>query len=227
MHPLVQEVQKSELKRVPELKPGYTIRVHQKIKEGNKERVQIFEGLIIKVGHGHGVEKTITVRKMFQGIGVEKIFPIHSPNIAKIEVKKKAKIRRSKLYYMRERSGKSARLQERHVTDQERAEEEARMEAMIQEAVKADEKKQAEVAETGQGAEEATPAAPEAVAAESAAEVAEEPAKEVVEEAVKEAEEAAPVEEKPAEESKEEAPKEEVAAEEKAEEAEAEEKPAE
>ncbi len=146
MHPIVREVQKSQLKKVPEIKTGYTIRVHQKIREGNKERVQIFEGLVIKVGHGEGIEKTITVRKIVQGIGVEKVFPIHSANITKVEVKKKAKVRRSKLYYMRERSGKSARLQERHVTDQERAEEEAKMEAMVQEAVKADEKKKAEEA---------------------------------------------------------------------------------
>jgi|GEM_PF-58066 len=144
MHPLVKDIQKTQLKKIPEIKTGYTIRVHQKIKEGGKERVQVFEGLVIKVGHGEGVEKTITVRKIVQGIGVEKIFPIHSSNITKIEVKKKAKVRRSKLYYMRQRFGKSARLQERHVTDVERAEEEAKMEALIQEAVKAEEKRKKE-----------------------------------------------------------------------------------
>ena len=144
MHPIIRDVQKRQLRPLPEVKPGYTIKVHQKIKEGNKERVQVFEGLVIKTGHGEGVEKTITVRKIVQGIGVEKVFPLHSPNIKKIEVKKKAKVRRSKLYYMRERSGKSARLQERHVTDAERKEEEAKMEAMIQEAVKADEKRKVE-----------------------------------------------------------------------------------
>ena len=144
MHPLIKEVTQNQLKRVPEIKTGYTIRVHQRIKEGEKERTQIFEGLVIKVGHGADFEKTITVRKIISGIGVEKVFPIHSPNITKIEVKKKAKVRRAKLYYMRERSGKSARLQERHVTDKEREEEEAKMEAMIQEAVSADEKKKKE-----------------------------------------------------------------------------------
>ena len=146
MHPIIRDVQKKQLKPLPEVRPGYTIKVHQKIKEGNKERVQVFEGLVIKTSHGEGVEKTITVRKIVQGIGVEKVFPLHSPNIKKIEVKKKAKVRRSKLYYMRERSGKSARLQERHVTDAERAEEGAKMEALIQEAVKADEKRKAEEA---------------------------------------------------------------------------------
>ena len=84
MHPLIRDVQKSQLKRFPEVKPGYTIRIHQKIKEGDKERVQVFEGLVIKAGHGEGVEKTITVRKIVEGIGVEKVFPIHSSNIKKI-----------------------------------------------------------------------------------------------------------------------------------------------
>lgn len=146
MHTLIREVQKQLLKRVPEVRTGYTVKVSQKIKEGGKERVQHFEGLVIKVGHGEGVEKTITVRKIVQGIGVEKVFPIHSPNITKIEVKKKAKVRRAKLYYMRERSGKSARLQERQVTEAERVAEEEKMESMVQEAVKADEERKAEEA---------------------------------------------------------------------------------
>lgn len=150
MHPLIKEVQKSCLKKVPEVKTGYTVRVHQKIKEGNKERVQVFEGLVIKTGHGAGIEKNITVRKVVQGYGVEKVFPIHSPLITKIEVKKKAKVRRSKLYYMRDRSGKSARLQEQQVTDKERQEEEAKMETYIQEAVEAEEKRKAEEAKAAE-----------------------------------------------------------------------------
>lgn len=109
---IITELSKKYLRATPELKPGYTVRVHQKIKEGDKERIQIFEGLIIKMSGGKGVGGTITVRKVTDGIGVEKIFPIHSPNIAKIEVKKIAKVRRAKLYYMRDLSGKSARLQE-------------------------------------------------------------------------------------------------------------------
>lgn len=170
MHSLIREVQATQLKKVPQIKPGYTVAVHQKIKEGGKERVQVFEGLVIKVGHGEGVEKTFTVRKVVEGIGVEKVFPLHSPNIVKLIVKKKAKVRRSKLYYMRERFGKSARLQERHVTDQERAEEEARMEALIQEAVKAEEEKnESAVAETATEMN-----LPEEAAAENAAESAEE-----------------------------------------------------
>src|SRR3989338_7601408 len=109
MHPIIAEVQKGRLKNIPELASGYTIRVHLRIKEGEKERIQIFEGLIIKVNSGHGVHRSITVRKIVEGIGVEKIFPIHSSNIAKIEVRKKASVRRAKLYFMRNSSGKAAR----------------------------------------------------------------------------------------------------------------------
>ena len=112
---IIAELSKKFLRKTPELKPGYTVRVHQKIKEGDKERIQIFEGLIIKMSNGKGITGTITVRKISEGIGVEKIFPIHSPNVAKIEVKKIAKVRRSKLYYMRDLSGKSARLREQQV----------------------------------------------------------------------------------------------------------------
>jgi large subunit ribosomal protein L19 len=116
---LIQEVGNKSFKKMPDLKPGSTVRVHQKIKEGEKERVQVFEGLIIAVSAGNGANKTFTVRKIVEGIGVEKVFPIYSPNIAKIQVKKTASVRRSKLYYMRSRSGKSARLKEKHLSDEE------------------------------------------------------------------------------------------------------------
>ena len=117
---VLQDIQKLAIKKkIPVIRPGYTVKIHQRIKEGEKERVQIFEGLVIKMNSGYGADKTITVRKVFGGIGVEKIFPIHSTNIVKIEVKKKSKVRRSKLYYMRKRSGKSARLKETFVSDKE------------------------------------------------------------------------------------------------------------
>jgi len=109
---LIREVHKTGLKTVPEIRAGYTVRVHQKIKEGGKERIQIFEGLVIKVGSGEGLDKSFTVRKVASGVGVEKVFPIYSSNIAQIEVIKKAKVRKAKLYYMRERTGKAARLKE-------------------------------------------------------------------------------------------------------------------
>ncbi|MFH1284582.1 MAG: 50S ribosomal protein L19 [Candidatus Peregrinibacteria bacterium] len=105
--------------RRPDISTGNTVRVHQKIKEGDKERIQIFEGLVIKINSGHGADKTFTVRKVVEGIGVEKIFPLYSTNIEKIEVKKKAAVRRAKLYYMRERSGKSARLKETFVSSED------------------------------------------------------------------------------------------------------------
>lgn len=110
---VIQQFDKKQLKKdLPEIKPGYTVKVHQKIKEGEKERVQVYEGLVIAISHGHGPNKTITVRKMVEGIGVEKIFPLHSPNIVKIEVVRIGKVRRAKLFYMRNVSGKAARLKE-------------------------------------------------------------------------------------------------------------------
>lgn len=117
---ILQDIQELAVKkRVPVIQTGHTVRVHQKIKEGEKERIQIFEGLVIRVNSGHGADKTFTVRKIVQGIGVEKIFPLYSPNIQKIEVKKESKVRRAKLYYMRERAGKSARLKESFVSEEE------------------------------------------------------------------------------------------------------------
>ena len=102
----------SQLKKdIPDIRPGDVVRVHQKIKEQDeKERIQVFEGLIIARKHGKGANATFTVRKIFQGIGVERIFPIHCPTISKIEVIKHSKVRRAKLYYMRGRHGKRARM---------------------------------------------------------------------------------------------------------------------
>ena len=103
---------KQSKKDLPEIKSGNTVCVHQKIKEGDKQRIQIFEGLVIAKKHGKGINATITVRKMSKGIGVERIFPIHAPFIEKIEVVKKHKVRRAKLYYIRDKSAKKARLKE-------------------------------------------------------------------------------------------------------------------
>ncbi len=100
-------------KELPEIKPGYTVRIHQKIKEGEKERIQIFEGVVIAIKHGlKNINSSITVRKVSEGIGVEKIIPVHSPNVIKIEVVKKSKARRAKLYYLRKKSKKESRLKE-------------------------------------------------------------------------------------------------------------------
>ena len=97
---------------IPALKAGDTVKVHVKVKEGDKERVQIFEGMIIALKHG-GPRATMTVRKTSFGHGVERIFPIHAPTIEKIEVLRSHHVRRAKLYYMRGRKGKAARLREK------------------------------------------------------------------------------------------------------------------
>lgn len=90
---------------------GDTIRVHAKIKEGARERIQVFEGTVIARKHG-GIQETVTVRRMSYGVGVEKTFPIHSPNIEKFELVRKGKVRRAKLYYLRDRVGKAAKVKE-------------------------------------------------------------------------------------------------------------------
>jgi large subunit ribosomal protein L19 len=107
-------------KEVPDLRPGHVIRVHQRIKEGEKERVQIFEGLVISLNAGSSADKTFSVRKVVEGVGVEKVFPLHSPLIEKIEIVKLGKVRRSKLYYMRNLEGKSTRLQDEDLTEEDK-----------------------------------------------------------------------------------------------------------
>jgi len=107
---LLEKFNKEQEKKLPELRPGDTIKVHQKIKEGEKERIQIFEGVIIAKKHGKGISATITVRKIVDGVGVERIFPIHSPSIDKIEIVRHGKVRRAKLYYLRTAKGKKAKL---------------------------------------------------------------------------------------------------------------------
>lgn len=96
----------------PTFRPGDTVKVHVKIKEGNRERIQVFEGLVIK-RRGSGISETFTVRKLSSGVGVERTFPIHTPNIDKIEVVRKGKVRRAKLNYIRTLSAKAARIKER------------------------------------------------------------------------------------------------------------------
>ena len=94
---------------IPDFKVGDTLRVHVKIIEGQRERIQVFEGYVLKRQHG-GVNETFTVRKLSNGIGVEKTFPLHSPKIEKIEVVRRGRVRRAKLNYMRQRTGKAARI---------------------------------------------------------------------------------------------------------------------
>ena len=107
---IIAEFNKSQTQsKIPDINPGDTIRVFQKIKEGDKERIQPFEGLVIARKHGDGASGTITVRKVSEGIGVERIFPIHSPAIQKIDVIRRGRVRRAKLYYIRTKATKEAR----------------------------------------------------------------------------------------------------------------------
>jgi large subunit ribosomal protein L19 len=97
---------------IPSLNIGDTVRVHVKIKEGDRERIQVFEGTII-ARRGGGISESFTVRRVAFGVGVERVFPVHSPNVAKVEVVRQGKVRRSKLYYLRDRVGKAAKVKER------------------------------------------------------------------------------------------------------------------
>ena len=109
---LIKELTKSQLKEMPAVQVGDTVKVHVKVKEGARERIQVFEGTVIAKKHG-GIEETITVRRISYGIGVEKVFPIHAPSIEKIETVRRGKVRRSKLYYLRGRVGKAAKVAEK------------------------------------------------------------------------------------------------------------------
>ena len=112
MHKLIQEITKEQLRTdLPDFRPGDTVRVHVKDVEGTRERIQIFEGVVIK-RRGGGISETFTVRKVSYGVGVERTFPVHTPKIAKLEVVRRGKVRRAKLYYLRELRGKAARIKE-------------------------------------------------------------------------------------------------------------------
>ena len=110
---LIQELNKERLaNEVTPVKVGDTVRVHIRVKEGNRERIQVFEGTVIAKKHG-GITETITVRRISYGVGVEKVFPVHSPSIDKIEVVRNGAVRRAKLYYLRGRVGKGAKVKEK------------------------------------------------------------------------------------------------------------------
>ena len=110
----IEKIKSAQLnKDLPQIRPGDTLKVHLRIKEGNKERIQIFEGIVIARKHGKGINATITVRKVVDGVGVERIFPIHSPSISKIEVTRSGKVRRSKLYFLRDAKGKRGKLKKK------------------------------------------------------------------------------------------------------------------
>lgn len=112
MNEIIKEIEAAQLKaEVPEFETGDTVRVYGKIKEGNRERVQVFEGVVLKKQGGSN-RATFTVRKSSNGVGVEKTWPLHSPNVEKVEVVRKGKVRRAKLNYLRDRIGKAAKVKE-------------------------------------------------------------------------------------------------------------------
>jgi large subunit ribosomal protein L19 len=113
MSNIIREIEAAELKKeVPQFRVGDTVRVHNRIKEGNRERVQMFEGTVLKI-QGGGARTTFTVRKESSGIGVEKTWPLHSPNVEAVDVIREGKVRRAKLNYLRQRSGKKAKVKEK------------------------------------------------------------------------------------------------------------------
>src|SRR6266513_2050828 len=118
MSSVIESLERAQLRRVPRFKPGDTVRVHFQVIEGQRRRVQVFEGIVLK-RQGAGVRETFTVRKQSFGVGVERTFPVHSPKIERIEIAARGDVRRAKLYYLRERVGKRARVRERRAAGAE------------------------------------------------------------------------------------------------------------
>jgi large subunit ribosomal protein L19 len=113
--PQIEAIERAQYRQLPEFRVGDTIKVHYRIREGEKERIQIFQGVVIRKSRG-GVGTTFCVRKVSYGVGVERVFPLHSPRIETIEVTSRGRVRRSRLYYLRDLEGKKARLKERGAT---------------------------------------------------------------------------------------------------------------
>ncbi len=118
MSSVIENIERAQLRRVPNFAPGDRVKVHFQVIEGTRRRVQVFEGVVIK-RQGHGARETFTVRKQSFGVGVERMFPVHSPKIERIELAARGDVRRAKLYYLRERVGKRARVRERRYTGPE------------------------------------------------------------------------------------------------------------
>lgn len=143
--PQIQAIERSQLRDVPHFQVGDTVKVHYRIREGDKERIQVFQGVVLR-RRGSGINETFTVRKVSFGVGVERIFPLHSPRVEKIEVAFKGLVRRARLYFLRERRGKKARVREKAWwLDKIREEEEA----AAAEAAEAEEAAEGEEADEG------------------------------------------------------------------------------
>jgi large subunit ribosomal protein L19 len=194
MSTVIDNLERAQLRRVPSFDAGDRLRVHFQVIEGTRRRTQVFEGVVIK-RQGHGARETFTVRKQSFGVGVERTFPLHSPKIERIEIAARGDVRRAKLYYLRGRVGKRARVRERRATRPEEVVERELLYGPEAEATEAEiAEAAAEIAEAEAAeptAPAAEPGAPEADAAEAPAEVAEEPAAGAAEPAVAEEPEAA------------------------------------
>jgi large subunit ribosomal protein L19 len=177
MSSVIESLERAQLRRVPDFAPGDRVRVHFQVVEGSRRRTQVFEGVVLK-RQGHGVRETFTVRKQSFGVGVERTFPVHSPKIERIEIAARGDVRRAKLYYLRERVGKRARVRERRAVGAEEvveggllhvpeeppvaegempADDEAPREGEVQAAAEAE--AEAKEADKAEGEDEAPPAA--------------------------------------------------------------------
>ncbi len=190
---IIKSIEHEQLKsKVPDIKVGDTIRVHQRIKEGNRERIQVFEGIVIKKQNG-GLNATFTVRRVAYGVGVEKTFLLHSPLVEKVELVRVGKVRRAKLYYLRDRVGKAAKTKENIGADLKRDD------VVVKEEMPAEEAKVEEVVEetteTAAKEAEATETVKEEVAEPKAEEVKEEKAEAKKEEKVEDKKEEAKADE--------------------------------
>ncbi len=171
MSSVIETIERAQLRRVPDFAPGDRVKVHFQVIEGTRSRVQIFEGVVIK-RQGHGARETFTVRKQSFGVGVERMFPVHSPKIERIEVASRGDVRRAKLYYLRDRVGKRARVRERRYTGPEETVEPGLLLHQAEGATDAD----GLTAEEAVLADMQTAAAPEAGAAASPADATEQAA---------------------------------------------------
>jgi large subunit ribosomal protein L19 len=192
MSQIIESLEKAQLRRVPAFQPGDRVRVHFQVVEGSRRRTQVFEGVVLR-RQGNGARETFTVRKLSFGVGVERTFPLHSPKIEKIEVAARGAVRRAKLYYLRGRVGRAARVRER------RFDPAAAAELQAQEAALAEQEAAPILAGEELEAEEIAPAEAEELA--QAEEPVEEPAAEAEEPAAAAEEPAAEAEETPAEDS--------------------------
>jgi large subunit ribosomal protein L19 len=168
MSQIIESLEKAQLRRVPAFQPGDRVRVHFQVVEGTRRRTQVFEGVVLR-RQGNGARETFTVRKLSFGVGVERTFPVHSPKIEKIEIAARGDVRRAKLYYLRGRTGRAARVRER------RFDPAAAAELQAQEAALAEQEKAPVLADEHVEGEEITPAEAEQVAAEEAGVEAEAP----------------------------------------------------